>query len=206
MQHIYLVRHAITKAIEAEIAQGVTDSPLSVLGLKQAQAAAGALASIEFDAVFSSPLGRALETARIICSGRKYEPEIIPDLREMDFGWLEGGPFFDKPQPGTPIWEYLRIFACIIIAQLSGENLRNMSKRAERNWEEIRRRCPQGTILVVSHGIILNYMLRKVLPKEDDTKGYRELSPCSISDLFFEDSGEIRIGRLNCCEHLADLE
>ena len=204
MQHIYLVRHAVTEAIEEEIAQGITDSPLSSRGVKQAQAAAGALASIEFDVVFSSPLGRTRETAGIICSSRKNEIEIIPGLREMDFGWLEDGPFFDKPQRGTPVWEYIKILACILIAQVSGESLRHVKKRADQNWKEIRRRCPHGTVLVVSHGIILNYMLRAILPEKGQSESYFDLRPCSISDIYFEDAGGIKVGRLNQTEHLPE--
>ncbi len=206
MQHIYLVRHGTTEGMEAELAQGITDSPLSALGKKQAQAAAGALKSIKFDAVFSSPLGRTYETASIICSALKTEPEIIPELREMDFGWLEESAYFDRPKSDTPLWMYPLIIGRIFIAQLTGDSLKSMKKRAKQNWEEIRNRCPRGMILVVSHSIIMNYMLRAIFPKDNDTEGYQHLEPCSISDLFFHDDGKLEIGRLNNVDHLADLK
>ncbi len=206
MHHIYLVRHGITEGMEAGLAQGITDSPLSALGRKQAQAAANVLKSIHFDAALSSPLGRTMETARIICSVTKNELEIVPSLREMDFGWLEGSAYFDKPKANTPFWMYPWLIGRILIAQLTGDSLLSMKRRALKNWEEIRSRCAQGTILVVSHSIIMNYMLRAILPKEKGDENYHHLKPCSISDLIFHDDGRIKVGRLNRDEHLKNLE
>jgi broad specificity phosphatase PhoE len=70
-----------------------SDIPLSDAGIAQAQAAAAALALIEVDRVFCSPLGRARRTGEIIAAAqRRGTPEVIVDdrLTEIDAGPFEG--------------------------------------------------------------------------------------------------------------------
>ena len=60
---IFLVRHGTTEDIEKRIMQGSSDSPLSARGREEARRTGEALSGIRFDAAFSSPMGRAWETA-----------------------------------------------------------------------------------------------------------------------------------------------
>jgi probable phosphoglycerate mutase len=96
MQHIYIVRHGTTDWVDDKKIQGDTDIPLNQKGRMQAEKAARALAPIQFDAVYCSPLSRTRETAEIICKSRVRQPEIIEDLREMNFGWFEGTHDYTK--------------------------------------------------------------------------------------------------------------
>lgn len=193
--------------MEALLTQGSTDSPLSSRGKKEAEMAAAALESIVFTAVFCSPLGRTRETAGIICSQKKTPVQIIENLREMDFGWLEGGAYFHRYETGVGIWEQLGLLVKFIIAQLSGESLMHIKKRALECWQEIQRRCPEGTILIVAHGVILNYLLRIILPKKQnkETAFYR-FEPCSITEFILADGGLVEVVRLNGTQHLTDLK
>jgi broad specificity phosphatase PhoE len=88
-----LVRHGETIGHSSIRYYGRTDLSLSDLGRKQMQTAAQALANHfgfkEFDRVFSSPLERAYESARII-AGRSAVISRIADLVEIDFGDFEG--------------------------------------------------------------------------------------------------------------------
>lgn len=207
MQHIYFVRHGTTQGMEALLTQGSTDSPLSFKGRKEAGMAAAALKSITFTAVFCSPLGRTRETAEIICSQKKTPVQIIEDLHEMDFGWLEGGAYFQGYETGVGIWERLGMLAKFIIAQLSGESLMHIKKRALRCWQEIQRRCPEGTILIVAHGVILNYLLKIILPqKQNKEKDFYRFDPCSITELILRENRPVEVVCLNGTGHLTDLK
>jgi len=87
---LYLIRHGETLWNRARIFQGKQDSPLTDIGIAQAIALGEYIKKeeIEVDEVFSSPLGRAFDTAKLVFS----EKEIISDwnLAEMAFGDWEG--------------------------------------------------------------------------------------------------------------------
>ena len=205
MQYIYLVRHGTTEYMETSRVQGATDSPLSARGKREAEQAASALLPVEFDAVFCSPLGRTRETAGIICARKNIKPQIINDLREMDFGRFEGSTHFNLPPGKTGLWKRLSLFVMFIFAQLSGESLKNVKRRAKSALHQIRQRCPEGTILIVAHGMLITCMLG-TMPLQnqiEDIKSLR-LKPCNITEIFVEDSGLMKVIRLNATEHLSE--
>ena len=86
MHRLVLVRHGATEWNERGLCLGRKDIPLSGTGRRQAELLRDALEGERFDAVFASPLARAVETARIL--GR--EPRLLPDLVEIDRGLWEG--------------------------------------------------------------------------------------------------------------------
>ncbi len=203
MQHIFFIRHGTTQDLEAAKVQGATDSPLSRKGRIEAQKTAQALAGIHFDAVFCSPQGRARETANIICAEKSIQPIILNDLREMNFGWLEGGSFFEAPSPHTHFRERLQLYIKIILAQVSGEYSRHVYKRARKSWRIIQQYVPNGRILIVAHGVIGNYFFKAILPKEHfDHLQPILLNTCSISELILNENGSKQIVRINDTQHL----
>jgi uncharacterized phosphatase len=87
---ILYVRHGETDWNLARRVQGHTDRPLNDTGRAQAEALAAELAVEAIDAVYSSDLSRAHETARIVAAGHGLDVTVVPDLRERDFGTWEG--------------------------------------------------------------------------------------------------------------------
>jgi broad specificity phosphatase PhoE len=92
---IYLVRHGQTEFNLERRHHGHVDSPLTVVGRKQAHHAGETLASLidsRDSVIFSSPLGRALQTANIIANVAGVERPVIvdPDLMEIGMGSAEG--------------------------------------------------------------------------------------------------------------------
>ena len=87
---LYLVRHGETDWNKQKRIQGQVDIPLNAFGRSLAKKTAEGLKSIPFDVCYSSPLGRAEETARLILNER--DVPIITDNRimEMAFGEYEG--------------------------------------------------------------------------------------------------------------------
>ncbi len=75
---------------ERRIQGGSSDVELSDSGRKQAERVGLALKEVKIDAVYSSPLRRALDTAQAIASRHQLTVQVEPDLREMEVGELEG--------------------------------------------------------------------------------------------------------------------
>jgi broad specificity phosphatase PhoE len=140
---ILLVRHGETDWNAERRVQGHSDTPLNETGRAQAQALADELAGEALDAVFSSDLLRAHETARIVAQGRGLDVTAMRDLRERHFGTWEGLTddeiFARFPQAANGKWG-------------DGESREEMADRVFRALEGIAESHAGGRVLVVSHG------------------------------------------------------
>ena len=92
---LFLVRHAETEHNVSGITQGWSDSALSPRGQAQVIALAARVAQLKPDALFCSPLERAMSTARPIAEATGLEIVSLDDLREMNYGRWEGQSFRD---------------------------------------------------------------------------------------------------------------
>ena len=91
-QELLLVRHGQSTANANGVWQGQMEFPLSEEGRRQASLAGRALAGTDYDAIYSSPLARAFETAEIIARESGFAGEVVPmrGLIERHGGVLEG--------------------------------------------------------------------------------------------------------------------
>lgn len=87
---LYFIRHGQTDWNAQNLLQGQEDIPLNAVGIKQAYGLSELLKDVSFDAVLSSDLSRAEETARIVCEGRQIPFIISSELRERAVGALGG--------------------------------------------------------------------------------------------------------------------
>ena len=90
MTTLLLVRHGETDWNADGRLQGQTDRPLSDYGRRQARKLAGELEGEELEAIYSSDLARARETAEIVGERLGLPVELDPELREKDWGTWEG--------------------------------------------------------------------------------------------------------------------
>lgn len=101
--HIYIVRHGETEANRAEEFQGHRDTPLTEKGTQQAKQLAAELSEQDFDMTFSSPLKRALDTAKILAQQVNTDVRLSEDLREICYGDWEGKS--KDALRSTELWE-----------------------------------------------------------------------------------------------------
>jgi len=87
---IILIRHAQSIGNEKDIVQGHTDEGLSELGIEQAKQLASYFKQSNLNAIYSSDLSRAIQTAKSTAEKLNLEIKIDPNLREADFGHSEG--------------------------------------------------------------------------------------------------------------------
>lgn len=149
MTTILLARHGESDWNRDQRWQGHADRPLTDLGREQARALADRLAATELDAVYSSDLERARETAAIVAEPHQLPVKRLPDLREVDVGswsgltraeaeerfpnafrrWTEGGEGWDD-----------------------GETYEQLSERVVGAVLAIAARHPRDRVLLVAHG------------------------------------------------------
>src|SRR5688500_1044189 len=87
---LWLIRHGESEGNRAGLLQGQRDYPLSARGRQQAQRLAERLGTVRFDALYSSDLTRALDTARAVSATIGLPVTLDPGLREIDYGAWSG--------------------------------------------------------------------------------------------------------------------
>ena len=87
---LILIRHAQSKGNESSIVQGQTDNGLSELGKEQAKQLTEYFNPGNLNAIYSSDLTRAMQTAKPTAEKLKLDIKTDPDLREAEFGIWEG--------------------------------------------------------------------------------------------------------------------
>ena len=155
MTKIIIVRHGESKTNELGILVGQGDFPLTDLGLAQAEQTADALAEEQIDAVYSSDLMRAMQTATPHATRRGLA--VIPDkdLRETYCGIWESRPFMDlrENEPELYIGGFCNRF--MTFAFPGGETVPESGERFLRAVERIAKENEGKTVLSASHGGVI---------------------------------------------------
>lgn len=149
-----LVRHGQTDWNAQRRLQGSTDIPLNDVGRGQARDAVAALSGHEWDAIVSSPLSRAAETANLIAAGLGLSvARRVPELAERSFGPAEGlqaGPELDALRiPGGGF--------------LGAESEDEAASRGLASLEALAEEFRGGRVLVVAHGTLLRVSLSRAI-------------------------------------------
>ncbi|MEW6546278.1 MAG: histidine phosphatase family protein [Bacillota bacterium] len=160
---IYLARHGRTTWNREEIFRGQTDIPLDDLGRQQARALGEALADAGITTVVSSPLSRALETARIACASLEVDdPRVEPALTDLNFGAWEG---LSRQEVEERYPDLYRKWASdpAAVTFPGGESLAEVEERA---WPALGRLVeshPATAVLVVTHRVVCKVLLARAL-------------------------------------------
>jgi broad specificity phosphatase PhoE len=147
---ILLARHGQSDWNATRRWQGHADRPLTEKGRAQARALAERLAHIELDAVYSSDLRRAAETARVVADAQGLELVQLPELREVDVGSWSGltTAEVEKRFPdGFNHWAETRAGGWT-----DGETYEELGARVVRDLRALAERHPNETVLAVTHG------------------------------------------------------
>jgi alpha-ribazole phosphatase/probable phosphoglycerate mutase len=200
--NLLLIRHGQTDWNLAQRFQGQSDIPLNETGRKQANALAERLAAEDFDAVYSSDLQRAAETASIILQMSGCKPDLYPAprLREVNFGDWEGLTY-DKIKAKHP--EALAAWEADIFknAPPNGETLEELSVRVQSMLDELREKHDDQNVLVVAHGGVLQTLICLALKLPPTMYWQFHLSTASLSEIAFYPAGAI-LNSLNDTSHL----
>jgi alpha-ribazole phosphatase/probable phosphoglycerate mutase len=149
MSRLILVRHCEPKEDARGLCYGRLDIGLSAAGHEHAARVAARLLEHAYDAVYTSPRSRALDTAAPIAARRALEPVVEDDLREIDFGEFEGRSY-DEIAEAEPDLYRTWMETPTRVRFPGGESFADVKRRALLAYERIRGR--HESAVVVTHG------------------------------------------------------
>jgi probable phosphoglycerate mutase len=203
---VFLIRHGATVLTEEDRFAGATDVELSDEGRGQAQRLAERLAPEKIASVYASPLGRTMETARIIARPHGLEVVRRDGLREISHGrWeqMTRREVETKFPEEAAAWEE----DPYTFAPLGGESGLAVTARALPVLVEIVRTHRDQKVIIVSHKATIRLLLSSLLGF--DPRRYRDnldQSPAALNIVDFKDAAHARLTLFNSTSHYFPAE
>ena len=179
MSSVLCARHAETDMTGTFC--GHSDPPLNASGRRQAEELAASLSGESFDAIYSSPLRRAAQTAELLGGVLRTPVSPTPGLAEIHFGEWEGLTWqeIEQRDPGYAR-RWMQDFPAL--AAPGGEPFPAFEERVLQQLDRFRVLAEDQRLLVVTHGGVLRVILQRVLGCSADEAWQRTRSCCG----FFE--------------------
>ena len=186
---LLLARHGLTEWNSSHRYQGQQDVPLSPAGMSQACALSRRLESEHLDAVYSSDLSRAQETALTVVQRHPGLPvSIEPRLRELSFGAWEGLTHAEIEQ-AYPLQMAAWIENTVELAPPGGESMHQMGQRVQAVLDQLLRLHSGQTVLLVAHGGPLQILICLALGLPLQHYWQFRLANASLSEIAFYPAG-----------------
>ena len=200
---ITVIRHGETVWNTEKRIQGQLNSELTENGILQAELVAGALKKRSFDVLITSDLGRTAHTARIINNELQLPFQLNSNLRERNFGILQGKKyleierhlgadyhFFKQREPDYEVPE--------------GESIGQLYRRVTSEIENLSNKYKDQNVLIVAHGLVLEMIMYKTFSVPLNNSRVFSINNSSISS-FYIDNDNWFLKEWGVIEHLVSL-
>jgi broad specificity phosphatase PhoE len=203
MTELVLARHGETTWNVEKVFRGRADVALNEVGIRQAELLGSYLSNWKLEAIYSSPLRRALDTANIVASCQKVAVRIADDLVDFDYGEWQS----------LPEQEAKRLYPALIsewhsdphkIRMPGGEGLEDVRRRAVELVDGILSRH-RGNVLLVSHRVVLKVLICHLLGLDNSHFWNIRQDVCGITIFDYVD-GRFVLTRHNDTSHLRELQ
>ncbi|WP_338990032.1 histidine phosphatase family protein [Fusobacterium animalis] len=205
---IYFVRHGQTIWNVEKRFQGLSDSPLTELGITQAKLLGEKLKDIKFNKFYSTSLKRAYDTANYIKGNRKQKVEIFDDFVEISMGDMEGikQEDFKKLYP-----EQVKNFFFNQLeynpSSFGGESFLEVRERVIRGLNKfIELNKNYERVLVVSHGATLKTLLHYISGKDISTLSNEAIPKNTSYTIVKYENGKFEIIDFSNVSHLEEIK
>ena len=185
MPEIILVRHGETEYNASETFRGRADVPLNENGLRQAELLGKFLGSEKIDAVYSSPLQRAVRTAEAVAAPHDLRVNTIDSLNDIDCGEWQGltlkevhNKYGDIYQDWLDTPEQVKI--------PGGESLEDVRKRVLPFVQDAVMRCGEGKIILVSHRVVCKVLICALLRLDNSSFWSFKMDTCAVTRFNFD--------------------
>ena len=185
MTQIILARHGETEWNVEQIFRGRIDIELNETGVRQAELLAEYLSNLKIDAVYSSPLKRALKTAEMIASHHKLDVEIAPGLIDFDYGKWQGLPHQEVKD------KYKELYGKWLknphqVKMPDGESLNDVRERALSVVDDVVAKY-EGTVVLVSHRVVNKVLICALLGLDNSHFWNIKQDTCGTTTFAYED-------------------
>ena len=191
---IILMRHGQTAWNAEEVFRGQIDIELDETGLKQAELLGAYLSQGKLDAVFSSPLKRAVQTAEAIILHHGLAVEIVPGLNDMDFGEWQGLPLQEVRTRFNELFE-MWVSEPHRVRIPSGESLDDVHQRAMALVNQVVDKHEGKVVVLVSHRVVNKVLICTLLGLDNSHFWDIRLDTCGLTTFEFAE------GRFVLAEH-----
>lgn len=186
---IGFIRHGVTAWNKEGRTQGSIDIPLDEDGIQMAIKIGNRLSNKAWSTIFSSPLQRAQQTAKIIADQIGLENMIIDErLQEIGEGKKAGTTEEERIEKWGIGWQNM---------PLDGEPDEAVVERVLSFIEEIKKKYPNEKVLVVSHGSLIQKIVAQLCP---DHLEWNELENASLTMIEVKEQAKCLL--YNCLQHL----
>ena len=199
MTTFFLIRHGLNDWVDHRLAGWLPEVRLNSSGRAQVERLADRLRRTHFDAVVSSPLERALETAAPLAALAGVQVQISEAIGEIRIGEWTGRSLADMQSDEG--WRRFNVFRGGTRAP-GGELMLETQVRIINEVLHLRTRYPEGTVAVVTHGDPLRAAIGYFLGAPLDMFLRLEISPASISIVRIDDWGAC----VSCVNDTAHLD
>lgn len=214
--YLYVTRHGKTMFNTTHRAQGWSDTPLTKAGIEVAEQLGRGLKGTNFIATYSSDLGRARQTAKVILAAKGDKTDIIEleGLRETCFGIFEGDLDPNMWGPAAKNLGYQsdkelmqdfsagkigidKMMNAIAAVEKSGdaENYQTVKQRMQDSLTTIAKSAQEqggGNVLIVSHGMAILAMINDMT----DTPINSQLANASVTKIRYTDEGKFIVEKI----------
>jgi broad specificity phosphatase PhoE len=203
MVKLILARHGETLWNVEKIYRGRTDVSLDEAGIRQAELLGKYLSNWELEAIYSSPLSRALDTANIIASYQKVSVQVAEGLIDFDYGEWQS----------MPEQEVKRLYPALLnkwhnnphnVKMPSGESLEDVRGRAIEVVNDVISKY-QGSVLLVSHRVVNKVLICSLLGLDNSSFWNIKQDVGGITIFNYVD-GRFVLTRHNDTSHLKELQ
>jgi broad specificity phosphatase PhoE len=203
MAKLILARHGETMWNVEKVFRGRADVNLDGVGIKQAELLGKYLSNWELEAIYSSPVKRALDTANIVARYQKVAVLIAEGLIDFDFGEWQS----------LPEQEVKKLYPAILdewhnnpdkVKMPGGESLADVRRRAVEVVSDVLSRH-QGNVLLVSHRVVIKVLICYLLGLDNSHFGNISQDVGGITIFNYAD-GRFILTRHNDTSHLRDLQ
>lgn len=185
MTEFLLIRHATCDPVGVAIAGRAPGVSLNERGRREAESVADLLSTRSIDAVYTSPLERARETADAIARRQGLETYDHDAFAEIDFGDWTGRTL--ESLDADPRWHRFNTFRSATRIP-GGELVTEAQLRAVRGLDKLRCAHPSGTVAVVTHADVIRATLAYYLGMPIDLMLRLEITPASVSTIRLDDA------------------
>jgi phosphoserine phosphatase len=201
MTKILLIRHGHVEGIKPERFRGREPLDLTARGRAEAEAVAQRIAGgWRPSRIYTSPMGRCIETATAIAKACGIAAKTCDDLNDMDYGAWQFKTFHDAEKQDAAL--FLAWFATPHLVRFpDGESLQDLAARVANALRLVLARHPDETIVLVGHDSVNRTLLLELLDLPLSAYWRLAQNPCCLNEIDVS-GGKVRIQRLNETAHL----